>query len=165
MARRVRGNFRSLLKRLPESVTEEVRALQNDTGRMLLSRAYARVPSKTGALKAGLGYSVTPKTLRLRFGILGKAKNRKLFYGRIQEFGRKAKTVIVNRSGRGVRLSGNRFKRQALERGVRGFYRLRVRPMAAKHFVYNSTREQLYRPYQKLWGRALHRAAAGATDT
>lgn len=161
---RVGGNFKRLLGRLPEMVGEEIRKQHEETGRTLLSRALARAPVRSGALRSALAFRVTPKTLKLRFGILGKAKNRKLFYGRIQEFGRKAKTVIANRSGRGVRLSGNRFRRQALERGVAGFYKLRVRAMAPKRFIYNMTREQIYRPYQKIWGRAIHRAAQGAGE-
>jgi hypothetical protein len=172
VSRRVHGNFRSLLNRLPSSVSDEVRDLQNETGKMLLARAYARVPTKTGALRAGLGYSVTPKTLRLRFGILGKAKNRKLFYGRIQEFGRRGRTIIVTRRGTlqraraaGLNVRANAYKRASLKAGIGGAYKLRIKPMAAKHFVYNATREQIYRPYQKLWGRILHRAAAGAKDS
>lgn len=164
--RRVRGNFRSLLMRLPESVAEELRALQNETGKMLLARAHARVPVKSGKLKAGLSYSVTPKTLRLRFGILGKAKNRRLFYGRILEHGRKAKTVTKTnavwagyapfRAARGNTVMRPRFTQRSRT--------YRVGPIAPRRFVYNTPREQIYRPYQKLWGRALHRAAAGATS-
>lgn len=161
MGRRVRGNVRSLLKRLPDSVREEMHAQLEETGKLALARAQERVPVDTGALKRGLSMRVY-KSLRLRVGLIGKATNRKLYYGRIVEFGRKAKTVVVNRSGKGVRVSGNRWKRQALEAGVRGFYRLRVKPMAARPFVYNMTREQLYRPFQKIWGRAIHRAAKGA---
>jgi hypothetical protein len=162
--RRVRGNFRSLIKRLPDSVAEEFRAQLDKTGRQVLSRARQRGPVDTGALKSGLSYKVLPKSLKLKVGLIGKPTNRKLFYGRIVEFGRKAKRVAVNRSGRGIRLSGNRFKRQAIAKGVKGFYYLNVRAMAPRHFVYATPRDAIYRPYQKLWGAAIHRAAQGATD-
>lgn len=161
--RRVRGNFKSLLARLPESVREEFRKQLEETGKMVLARAQARVPVDTGALKRGLGMRVY-KSLRLRVGLLGKAKNRKLFYGRIVEFGRKAKRVAVNRSGRGVRASGNRWKRQAIAQGVKGFYYLNVRAMPRRPFVYATPREAIYRPYQKIWGRAIHKAAQGASS-
>jgi len=172
MARRsVRGNFRSLLKRLPESVAEEIGEQHQQTGRMLLARAHARVPVKTGALKAGLSFRVTPKTLKLRFGLLGKRINRKLYYGRIVEFGRKAKTVIATRQGTlqraraaGLKVRANAYKRAALKAGIGGAYQLRVKATRPRPFVYVTPREQIYRPYQKIWGRAIHRAAAGATS-
>lgn len=167
--RRVHGNFKSLLRRLPETVGEEFRAQHEETGKLLLDRARARVPTRTGALKAGLSYKVLPKSLRLRVGIIGKPLNRKLYYGRFVEFGRKAKTLIATRQGTlqraraaGLNVRANRYKRAALKAGIGGAYRLRVRAMAPRHFVYNVTREQIYRPYQKIWGRAIHRAAAGA---
>lgn len=166
MGRRVNGNFRSLLKRLPDSVSEELRTLQNETGKMLLARAYARVPSRTGALRAGLSYSVTPKTLRLRFGILGKAKNRRLFYGRILEFGRKAQIKWVVRGAARQAVvsspSGKSSRYRAALRASGVGYRMRVRAKPGRFFIYNTPREQIYRPYQKLWGKALHRAAAGS---
>lgn len=169
--RRVGGNFKSLLKRLPESVAEEIRQQHHETGKILLARAHARVPVKTGKLKAGLSYKVTPKTLKLRFGLLGKRINRKLYYGRMVEFGRKAKTIIVTRKGTlqraraaGLKVRANAYKRAALKAGVGGAYKLRVKAMRPRPFVYVTPREQIYRPYQKIWGRAIHRAAAGATS-
>lgn len=166
MARRVKGGkaFRRLINRLPETVKQELREQLNETGKLLLRRARQRVPVDSGALKAGLSYRVPPKGLYLRVGLVGKPVNRRLYYGRIVEFGRKAKTVVVNRSGRGVRLSGNRFKRQALAKGIKGFYRLHIRAMAPRHFVYATPREAIYRPFQKIWGRAVHDAAQGASD-
>lgn len=164
MTRRVRGNFKSLLKRLPDSVAEEFRQQLDRTGKTMLQRARSRVPVRTGALKAGLSYKVLPKTLKLKVGLVGKPVNRRLWYGRIVEFGRKAQTVVVNRSGRATSFSGHKWKRRALAAGVKGFYQLRVRAMQPRKFVYSVTREQLYRPFQKIWGKALHRAGQGAND-
>lgn len=170
MARRaVRGNFRSLIKRLPETVAEELRAQLHESGKMLLARARARVPKRTGALSAGLSYKVPPKRLNLKVGLIGKAINRKLYYGRMVEFGRKGQTVDVVRGGlsASVRAAGgrsNRYKALALRMGAKGAYKLRVKPMAPRHYVYATAREQIYRPFQKIWGRAVHRAATGATN-
>lgn len=168
---RVRGNFKQLLSRMPESVAAEFRKIHDQVGRFVLNRALSRVPRKTGALAAGLSYRVTPKTLKLRVGILGKRLNQKLFYGRIMEFGRKGKTVIATRKGTygrargmGLNVRSNRYKRAALNAGVQGAYRLKISPLPPRRFLYSLRREELYRPYQKLWGRVIHEAARGTTE-
>ena len=171
--RRTRGNFRELLKRLPETVADELRAQLEDTGKLVLGRQKARAPVyqgkprkglTPGALREGLSYKVLPKSLRLRVGLVGKATNRKLFYGRFVQFGRKAKTVIANRSGKGIRVSGHKWRRQAEAKGVKGFYKLRVRAMAPRNFIWTTPRDVIARPFQKIWGRAIHRAKQGSAD-
>lgn len=100
---------------------------------------------RTGALQAGLSYSVTPKRLTLKVGLVGKAINRKLFYGWFVEGGRKG-------GGRGV-------KRKSAK------YAQGVGAMPPHHFVYVAgLREQIYPPYRNIWGKALAKAAAGASD-
>lgn len=158
MARRVHGNFKSLLRRLPGSVAEEIEAQLHKTGRTLLARARARVPVRTGALKVGLSYKVLPKSLRLRVGIIGKPLNRKLYYGRFVQFGHR----IGYKGNRLKRLEkitakGNAAKLIRLRRRA-NIRKFGVRP---RPFLFTMTRDELFQPYQKIWGRAIHRAASG----
>jgi hypothetical protein len=84
---------------------------------------------------------------------------------------RKARTIIVTRSGTlqraraaGLGVRSNRYKVAALKAGVKGAYRLRITPLPARHFVYTSSREQLYAPFRQVWSRALDKAAHGISD-
>src|SRR4051812_40238967 len=98
MARRfLRGDraFGRLIKQLPEDVSDEIRAQLNRTGQMLLRRAQAMAPVyhgkprkglTPGALKSGLSYKVPPKRLSLKVGLVGKATNKRLFYGYLVEY-------------------------------------------------------------------------------
>jgi hypothetical protein len=171
MPARVRGNFKSLLQRLPDAVEAEIRQQLNDTGKMLLARARARAPvyqgkprkgRTAGALRAALSYKVPPKRLNLRVGVIGKPAMRRVFYGAFVEFG--------HRIAHGSRLEpvqriaarpGSRAFRLAMARrraGAGGDY---VRP---RPFLYTMSRAEIYAPFQKIWGRAIHNAAAGASD-
>lgn len=170
---KVRGDrsFVRLLKQLPDSVRGELRQELDQTGRMLLGRALARVPVYAGkarkgivpgALKAGLSYRLTPVRLNLKVGLVGKAINKKLFYGRLVEFGHRianARTGTLKKldpiSGRSVGARLARLKRRR---------EIRVDGVAPRPFLFTTTRQEIYRPFQRMWGEALRRAAAGTTN-
>lgn len=170
MARRVRGNFKSLLKRLPEAVADELRAQLRETGRAVLARARSRAPIYSGrprkgrvpgTLRSSLSSRVLEKGLKLKVGIVGVAAAKKAFYARFVEFGhrigyrgnRQQRYVAITAKGNARKLILARRRRDIRVSGVR-----------ARPFLYTFTRQELYAPYQKLWGRAIHKAAQGAGE-
>lgn len=170
MARRVRGNFKSLLKRLPDSVAEEIRDQLRRTGETVLSRARALAPvyrgrprkgRAPGTLRGALSSKVLEKGLKLKVGVVGKAAGKKAYYARFVEFGhrigyrgnRLPKLEPVTAKGTARRLILLRRRRDIRASGVR-----------ARPFLYTFSRAELYQPFQKVWGRAIHRAAQGATE-
>jgi hypothetical protein len=180
--RYVRGDraFVRLLKKLPDSAQQEIRGQLVKTGQTVvaLQRRLAPIYGGNrkgvvpGALQAGLSFSVPPIRLSLKVGLVGKAINRKLFYGWIVEWGRKASVVTVTRAGSfarakgaGLRVRPNNHKAAALAAGISGTYQLHVRAMAPRHFVYVAgLRQQIYPAFRNIWDKALARAAAGASD-
>jgi hypothetical protein len=145
--RYVRGDraFGRLVKQLPQSVSDELRTQLNSTGRSVLALQRRRAPMRTGAVAGALSYSITPKRLSLKVGLVGKAINRKLFYGWFVEWGRKG-------GGRGI-------KRKSAK------YSAGVGAQPARHFIFVAgLREQIYGPYRNIWNRALSKAASGASD-
>jgi hypothetical protein len=145
--RYIRGDraFGRLIKQLPESVTSELRAQLNSTGRLLLAQERRRAPVRTGKLQAALSYQVAPKRLNLKVGLIGKAINRKLFYGLFVEQGRHG-------GGRGV-------KRKSAK------YAAGVGATPAHHFVWVAgLREQIYPAFREIWTRALTKAGQGSSD-
>lgn len=169
MARRaVRGNFKGLLQRLPDSVAAELRTSLDAAGKMVVARARARAPVYRGpprkglvpgALRAGLSYKVLPKTLKMRAGLVGRPINRKLFYARFVEFGHRigyrgnvlAKREPVKGNSTAAKIA--RLKRRS---------DIRRSGVAPRPFLYTVTRAELYQPFQRVWGAALNRAATGA---
>jgi hypothetical protein len=145
--RYVRGDraFGRLIKQLPVAVSDDIRQQMNATGRSVLALQRRRAPMRSGMLQAGLSYSVTPKRLSLKVGLVGKAANRKLFYGWFVEQGRKG-------GGRGV-------KRKSPK------YAAGVGAMPPRHFVYIAgLLQQIYPVFRSMWDRALVKAASGASD-
>jgi hypothetical protein len=170
VAKRIRGNFKSLLARLPDSVAEELRLQLRETGKTILSRAQGRAPvyqgkprrgRTPGTLRSALSAKVLDKALKLKVGIVGKVAGRKAFYAGFVERGhrigyrgnRLAKLEPITAKGTARRLIILRRRRTIRTTGVR------PRP-----FLYTFSRAELYQPFQKLWGRAIHRAASGATS-
>jgi hypothetical protein len=182
--RRIRGDraFKRLIKQLPDAARQEILGVMQSQGRAELSKeqslvAVRRLGNRSGGelappggLRSGLSMRVLPASLKLKVGILGKPLNRKLFYGWIVEKGRKPGVVIATRSGAlnaQVRAAGgrsNKYKGLALRLGAPGTYQLRIGALPPRHFVYTTSREQLYQPYRVVWSRALSRAATGASD-
>lgn len=138
-------------------------------GDELLSAMRADVPRRRGRLAAGLSKKLLRRSLKLRVGLIGKPINRRLFYGWIVELGRKAQTVIASRKGAhravGGRIAGRRMR--ALAAGTSGVYRMRVRAMPARHFVYSRRTElrgSINKRLNAFWNKTLAKAAAGASD-
>jgi hypothetical protein len=146
MATRFSGvrRIRRTLRAIPETARSELAALLQEFAPRIGSAIRARAPSRTGALRAAITSKAFPRTLKIRAG-LTKARSRRVFYGRIQEFGRKAQTVRITRGPR---------------RGAS----LRVRAMAAKRFVSGrmpEVRSELRARLNRLWDRVLGKAARG----
>lgn len=168
--RRVRGNFKSLLKRLPEAVADELRTTLDETGQRVVQRARSRAPVYAGrprkditpgALRASLSYKVLPKTLKMKAGIVGKPAAKKVYYARWVEFGHR------------IGFRGNRLKKLEPIKGystaakiqrLKRKSSIRRTGVPPHPFLYTFTRAELYQPFQKVWGRAIHKAAAGATE-
>jgi hypothetical protein len=156
---------RKLLKRLPDAVRQELVVQHHLTGREVLALQNAKVPRKSGKLAGGLSMKVLPATGTLRVGLIGKPINRRLYYGRIVQFGRKAQVVIATRKAAklaGYKAFGRNYKNAALKAGIRGTYRLPITAMAPRNFIYPMTREQIAAPYKDIWVRALTAAGMGA---
>lgn len=172
MRRRVKGDraFKRIIKRLPQAVAKEMETQLEAAGRQILAEQQARVPTRTGKLRGALAMRLLPKTLKLKVGLLTKAINKRFFYGRIVEFGRKAQTVIATRNGAlspAVRAAGgraNNYKPLALKLKAKGAYLMKIRGMAPRPFIYSVDRDRIYEPFRKIWDRALAAAASGVTD-
>jgi hypothetical protein len=167
---RVRGNFKSLLKRLPDAVAAELRDQLTETGRTVLARARALAPvyrgrarkgRTPGTLRASLSARVLAKGLKLKVGIVGKPAARQAYYARFVEFGhrigyrgnRLAKQPPITARGTARKIILLRRRREIRQAGVR-----------ARPFLYTFSRAELYHPFQKLWGKALQRAAQGTSN-
>lgn len=173
MARRgVRGlpELRARLRKLPDKVQKEILAEFEKIGEELQEAMRARAPSKTGKLREGITYKVFPKTLRLQVGLRNtKAGRSTLFYGRIQDLGRKSQTVIVHRLTGAQRAEWRnrvvqgraRISRKPAGLGVT--YALRVRAMVGKKFVsgrYPELRQKVRTNLQGIYARAMGDGAA-----
>ena len=168
------GRFRRLLRRLPDVVRGEIIVELNVTGRGMLRAVRSRAPDLTGKLRAGLSSKVLPGSLRLQVGLIGTPAGRaKLFYGRIQDLGRKAQVVDVQRRRR-VQLSrrdGSTYS--TLRTDARGrkeradivaTYRMKVPAMEGKRFVtgrYPDLRATLKSNMRGIFARSLGKIAGG----
>jgi hypothetical protein len=145
-------------------------------GRGLQSAMRARAPKDTGALRQGITYRVLAKTMRLRVGLLGTPRGRaKLFYGRIQDRGRKEQVVMVQRrrrvevpigDGRSARILRTERGRKKKDDLVTT-YAMRVRAMAPKRFVtgrYPDLRAAISGALRGVWQRAMRSIAGTASE-
>lgn len=178
MASRVRGagRFRRLLRSTPDAMRLQLVSVLNSGGRALQSTMRAKAPKRTGALATGITYRVLEKTLRLRVGLIGTPRGRaRLFYGRIQDLGRRSQTVMVQRRRRvEVNVGGGEVASILRTRGGRkraedivSTYRMRVPAMAPKRFItgrYPDLRGAIGNALRGIWTRALRSVAAGNPD-
>lgn len=143
---RGRGQLGLLLRKMPGPFRVEMVAVLTKGGEALRAAIKARTPRKSGALQAGIDYKVWPKSLRLKVGLLGtKAGRSPLFYGRIQDRGRKAQTVRVRRA-----------RSQP--------YVMKVRGMTGKQFVtgrMTELRDTIRTNLNGIFARALARLSGG----
>jgi hypothetical protein len=96
---------------------------------------------------------VSKRSLRLRVGLIGRPLNRRLFFARILEIGRRAQTVNVRRS---------------TSRGGISSYQMRVRAMAPRPSIQSvrvkAIRDTLGGTLRGFWDRTLAQAARGVDD-
>lgn len=175
MRSKIRGGkrVRRLMKSLPDAMRGQLVNVLRNGGRALVSSMRARAPSRTGALRAGIQSRVYEKTLRLRVGLIGTPGGRaKLFYGRIQDLGRKGREVVVQRRrrvtvniGAGEVVGVLRTQRgRKVGSDIVSTYRMRVRPMAPKRFItgrYPELRTAIGNALRGIWARALRSIASG----
>lgn len=169
---RVPRGIKRIFRGLPAEVRAEMVAAFDRGGRQLQAAMRARAPRRKGGLQAGIIYRVLKQSLKLRVGIIGPPREREaLFYGRIQDLGRKGQTVTVNRY-----LKGGRAKDRATPRGLGDpreiyknpkfttVYQMKVRYMAPKRFVtgrFPELRDIMGRQLRGIWDRALKRIGGG----
>lgn len=152
---------------MPDAVRTQIVGVFERAAPRLQGIMRARAPVRRGKLREGIVYRVYPKSLRLRLGLLGTPKGRaKLFYGRIQDLGREAQTVIVTR--RRLRPLGE-YTRSGRKRpkGTGAPYPLRVRAMPGKRFVTGrmpEAREELRQELNGVFDQALRSVAEGNSD-
>lgn len=152
------ARVRRMFRQIPVAAKQEIHDVLDRGGRTIVAYMRSHAPQRSGALRTGISYRVMA-TLKLRAGLLGTKRGRaRLFYGRIQDLGRKAQTVTVTRRKRGVNtgLSGGRKKAS----DVAGVYRLRVKPMRPKRFITGrmpDLRNNLTRDLKTVWSRILQR--------
>lgn len=155
--RRVRGDrsFRRILKRMPDVIRSEMLEMLDKTGDAVLAQQQRDVPVRTGALRSGLSKRLYKGLVRVRVGLIGQAVNRRLFYARWIEGGRKAKTMIVKRKAPKVE-------------NLAGIYRKRIGAMAKRPFIRsdrtNRIRDTLAGQIQGYWQRVIQKASVGAND-
>lgn len=145
--RYVRGDraFGRLLKKLPQQVGDDLRAQLNASGAQILALQRRKAPVRTGAVQAGLSYSVTPKRLTLKVGLVGKPINRRLFYAWVIERGRKG-------GGRGVKRKSAKYNKG-------------VGATPARPFVFIAgLRAQIYPAFRNIWDGALRKAGGQSDD-
>jgi hypothetical protein len=155
--RRVRGDrsFRKILKRLPETIKAEMLEMLDKTGDAVLAQQQRDVAVRTGALRSALSKRLYKGLVRVRVGLIGPAVNRRLFYARWIERGRKSKTMIARKKGP---------KRENLA----GIYRRRIGPMPKRPFIMSDRtkriRDTMAGQIQGYWSRVLQKASVGAND-
>lgn len=159
---------------MPDTTRGEIIVELHTTGRRILQAVLARAPRLSGKLRGGLSSKVLPGSLRLQIGLLGTPAGRaKLFYGRIQDLGRKAQVVTVQRRrrvnasiGSGLTapiLRTNRAGRKITE-DIVATYRMRVPAMEGKRFVtgrYPDLRTELRANLKGIFTRSLRKVGGG----
>lgn len=152
-----------VLKTFPDRLQNEIAGELNDGGQALARAMQARAPKKTGATIRGISFRVLAKTLRLRVGLIGTPRGRaKLFYARIQDLGRRAQVVRVERRKRGIPKHLSRGRKIAAD--IAGTYTMKVPAMAPKRFVtgrFTNVRRIMRGRLLRAFDRAM-RSAKGA---
>lgn len=154
------------LRALPAEAQAQFVKPLGDVGRKMAKAMQDKTPTKTGALKAGISYKVYATGLRLVVGLLGTAAGRsKLFYGRIQDLGRKAQTVVVQRArgGWATKIAAGNARVHKKTGRLTDTYALKVRAMEGKRFVTGSYPELRTELRQDL-AKAYDQAAANVMD-
>jgi len=166
------AKVRSMLRRVPQAVRDEMLVMMDQAGDDILAAQQADAPYRYGGLRGALSKRLLRGSLRLRVGLVGKAVNRLRFYGRILEAGRKAKTVQVVKGGltSEVRAAGgrsNRYKALAKRMGAQS-YTMQVKALPARRFISSQrTREMrntLGGRLNGFWSRVLQDVSGGGAS-
>lgn len=125
----------ALFDALPVAAQEELGDTLRDLAHYALTLEQTDVPVDTGALKQGLAIEDMISQLRMRIGLVKTSPGRsKLFYGRIVNFGRRAKIVLVQRRRRvSGKLRTLRGRKRAED--IAAIYALHVKARAAVPFI------------------------------
>ena len=165
------GRVRRLMRNLPDATQGEIVTELHLSGRRLRDAIRPRTPVKTGKLRSEIDFKVFPKSLRLIVGLIGSvAARRDVFYGRIQDLGRRAQVVLVQRRRRvAVDIGGGRTsnilmleRRRKRAQDIVATYRMRVRGMAPKRFItgrYPDLRREVKTNLSGIFARGLRRVA------
>lgn len=149
------------LRALPQEAQKQFVKPLSDAGAKIAKAMQDKAPAKSGALRQGITFRVYETSLRLVVGLLAAAGWRPaLFYGRIQDLGRKAQTVTVHRSrgGWATTINAGRAKLNAKTGKLVDSYPLKVKAMAGKHFVtgrYSDLRTELRQDLTKAYDQAV----------
>lgn len=160
------GRTRRIMRRLPDAMRDEIEGVLNDAGPVIQGIMRSRSPVRRGAVREGIVWRVLKGSMRLRIGLLGtKARRQRLFYGRIQDLGRRAQSVFVQRrrSGSPMFLRGGRKRAEDIVTS----YRMNVRAMAPKRFITGrmpEARQALRDKLRGVWDRALRTISGASND-
>jgi hypothetical protein len=114
------------LKRMPDLINEELKAVISEEANRLLTDVQAATPvskmkRKKGHLRDAFEVKIAGDGLSARVGLLGKKKNREFFYGKFLEFGTKKikKVGMFFRSWSKIRASVRLRVKDATEKALR----------------------------------------------
>lgn len=154
--------LRRLLRRLPESTTEEIKKEIAASAQRLLVEMQGGAPNATTA--AAMRVVIARDGLTARIGLIGKRANRKGFLARIFEFG--AKPHMIEAGARRGRRRGAEPAKFLANKGEGKFFGKRVNHtgMSARPFFFRPAEQQ--RPaiigrMRKSVERALVKASGG----
>ena len=139
-----------LLKRLPDDVRTEINDVYRAKAPEALAYMQANAPGSR--IAKAMRFRIAEKTSKLLIGLIGRKANSDLFFARILEQGRKAKTVQVKRRTKGGGTTSYALRVKAIARTRYDFVRGR-----AATFVFGLIRQ----PLATVWTNALRRAASG----
>ncbi len=161
---------RRTLRGLPKAVQDELLAEFETIGAKIAAEMRTRSPKKTKALEKGIDHKVFPNSLRLEVGLRNLKKGRAdLFYGRIQDLGRRAQTVLVQRLVKGGRakwvgrIASGKARSRVKPRDLVASYSMRVRSMPGKKFVtgkFPDLRQEARSGLQGIYARAIGKAGS-----
>lgn len=157
MARRsrLRGDkeIRQVLRGLPVAIRKEILDVLEELGAGLETKMKAAAPKRTGALRAGITHKVFPLTLRMEVGLRDTKRGRSdLFYGRIQDLGRRRTIAVIER----------RIRRDLP--GMTRPYPRDTPAMPGKRFItgrYTEARQEAREKLKGIYARAMTTAGSG----
>ena len=155
----------AILGSIPDAAREELGVELAIIGREGLAIQQAATPVDTGALRGALAIKLLIAKLTVRIGLFGYGSSKRgLYYARFVNFGRSARTVLVQRRRRvegGLRLKN----RRKVAADIAATYRLKVKARKAVDFINAPGRAFEGEAVQQLaeyWSRVLARAGSAA---